>query len=392
MSIICSIIQKYVDPTINSNIFSCIQNKINEQNKMDYMLYINNNHKKMLSLDINHCDNLFLFIYISNLYYCSSIEDDVNNIMNNGIINKFRLLNDFLNNSFISKNIKENFLDIFQKAQRTYYGFAKFAHLYKYKKATIKQSSDLYMNEIDPSKKNVLTIYQNNSKYLFINSDLIKIINSALLNTVWFFSKPIHPKNPYNNLVFDNSTLYNIYFHIKKTSVIIPLLFHLFFQTNFDLELFLNDNECVIRETFIKNYVNNTHSSILYHDLKYMFLVNYKYTKKIAIHKDISNEKIVNIFRPYLQLYYLNKYGVYGSIKKQQSIVDLKIKLMYFVKFNPNFGRKIYKVDKNSATKNKLTFIYNMDHINFYDKFVELKPSIIPVHQNNNSDSDYEFD
>jgi hypothetical protein len=65
---------------------------------------------------------------------------------------------------------------------------------------------------------------------------------------------------------------------------------------------------------------------------------------------------------------------------------------MDFVKFNYKFGRKIYKVVRRSATKNILTFTYNLNHINFYDKFVEIKPSIIPVQQNNNSDSDYEFD
>jgi hypothetical protein len=120
----------------------------------------------------------------------------------------------------------------------------------------------------------------------------------------------------------------------------------MFFKANFDLEVFLYDNESFIRETTIKNYVKNSPPSDLYHDLKMMLSVNTRYTKKLFIHNDVPAEKLVDIFRPYFHLFYLHKYGVYGTDKRNKSLGELKSKLRAFVEYNPFFGRRLCKSEK----------------------------------------------
>jgi hypothetical protein len=89
---------------------------------------------------------------------------------------KFFELNSMLNNMFMSKANKENILDIFYKCQRVYWGFSRLAFAYKYKKAKMQITYDLYMNDILVDQQNVILVFQNNAKYTFIVQDLIKII------------------------------------------------------------------------------------------------------------------------------------------------------------------------------------------------------------------------
>ena len=64
------------------------------------------------------------------------------------------------------------------------------------------------------------------------------IINNALSNSPDFFSVPLVIKNPYNNVPFNKSTLYNIYFNIMSKTYIVSELIHKFFLTNFDINKF----------------------------------------------------------------------------------------------------------------------------------------------------------
>lgn len=381
MSLLCSIIQKLIDNSFSIN--------MQEYNCYEYWGKINT-HKNNNTFNMYDKPNYFLYMYCSNLHYS-------NNEMKNFAQKKYFYLNDFMNNIFISKNIKNAFMDYFQKAQRTYFALAKVANIYKYKKATVKINVDLYLNELNPKNKNVITIIQKGSKYLFVGSDLVKIINASLLNSSHFFAEPLHPKNPFNNIPFDHATLYNIYFHIKHNCVNNSILFHLFFKVNFDIDKFLYENESFIRDEAIKNYAKNTPSSVLQHDLKSMLFVNHRYTKKLFIHDDIPIDTLIDIFRPYLYLYYLHRYSVKGTEKKVNSYFTLKYKLRDFVEYNPLFGRKAYKIVKKivqvkcnvtnnmiATVKNISTFSFNLDHINFYKKNIENSKNIFDFHYNNN--------
>jgi len=370
MSLFCNIIQKIIDDEKYIEVQSHTCN--------EYWEYIYNKCKEECSTQKQkQKQNFFFYLYISNLFYHSDKKG-------NFIYNKYFYLNSFLSNLFTNDNDKAFILNIFQKSQRVYNGFARLAHIYKYKKATIKINMDLYMNELQEGEKNVFTVLQDRSKYLFTMDDLIKMVNSSLTNAPFFFSDPLQPKNPFNNVPFNISILYNIYFFVKDNCHKNMVLFELFFRANFDLNRFLYDNECYIRDLAIKNYTNNSPPNVLYNSLQNMFEVNRMYTKKIFIHSDIPKDTIVDIFRPYFYLYFTFKYGVNGTEKRIKSYYLLKKKLKDFVVFNPLFGRKKYTIKKQFVNvrcnvtnktkvvlKEKAELSFNLKHIHFYNGNVD---------------------
>lgn len=282
---------------------------------------------------------------------------------------KFTFLTNVLENMFYNEETKNLYFSYFSKIQKTHFAFMRFARLYKYKKAVVQISSDLYMNELDEKHPGVFVLFQNNCKYLFSASDLVNIMNNNLSNSYLFFSEPLAPKNPYNNIAFDHATLYNIYFFMKGRPFAMPVLYQQFFNVDFDIEIFREDNEQLIREETIKRYVYSTSPNILYNTVVSMIETlksnNPKY-KILSIHKNFPKNKLVEIMRPYLHLYYLSKYYVVGTEKITNSYEILVKKFDLFIKYNPYFGRKLFKRDD----KNKvLPDNYDENHMNFYKKY-----------------------
>ena len=164
------------------------------------------------------------------------------------IQNKFTFLKDSLNNIFISEQIREEALNYFCRIQKIYNVFSRLAYNYKYKKAKIIIDSDLIMNPINENDKFTFCLFQNNYKYLFNIHELIKIINNSIANSCHFFYNPLQIKNPYNNIVLNKSTLYNIYFFIKMKTLITPEIFYYFFKANFNINNFVKDYQHVLRD------------------------------------------------------------------------------------------------------------------------------------------------
>jgi len=213
-------------------------------------------------------------------------------------------LDSFLNFS------REDFIQYFCKIQRTYNALSKFAFIYKYKKSVMSVTQDMGLNDINISNKNVLCIYDKNTRYLFNINDIIKIINTSLTNAFMFFAEPLPIKNPYNNLPFTKANLYNIYFFINFNTNIHADLFDKFFHCDFDLSIFYKKYEHLLREYSIINFINNLTASILIEEIKKMLLV-YNYKNKLnKIKIDVSFPKniLIKIMKPYLVLYFQNCY------------------------------------------------------------------------------------
>jgi hypothetical protein len=309
--------------------------------------------------------------------------------MNRFIIEKYTFLNSIFENVFYNEVNKELFLSEFSKIQKIYFTLSKFARICKYKKSTVKITTDLYMNELDETMKNVFVLYEDGSKYFFSVTDLVNIMNSSLSHTYSFFSDPLKPKNPYNNLPFNKSTLYNIYFFMKMSTFIMPQLLERYFVSNFDIKVFQYENECLIRDFAIKRYIYSSNYDTLYDNVMTMIYDlkkrNRKYKHFMNVDDDFPQKNLVDIMRPYLHLYYLSKYYVTGTEKKNDSMEKLMNKFDLFVRFNPQFGRKIIKIER--IPKKKVTIEYNDKHMNFYKKYPNTAfpklPTIVDIDNSN---------
>jgi len=278
---------------------------------------------------------------------------------------KFDFFNQNMTNRFFNTEMKEHFLSTFCKIQQTYFAFSRLYRIWKLKYGKFVVTTDLGMNDLSLNDKNVMCILHDNKNYLFSIRDLINLIETALLNHYCFFSLPLAVKNPYNNLHFNKSTLYNIYYFVKfKTEFYPELLFH-FFNTNFNLTTFGRKYEYLLREISLEKHVKNTDTDSLYSDVKDMIhFVLIRNKHKITIHKDFPKQKLVEIMRPYLQLWYSSFYSLI-PVKQQSSMKRLMRKLIKFFKFNPKFGRRYIKLDTmyfNETPRHIQTICYNDTH------------------------------
>ena len=125
---------------------------------------------------------------------------------------KFRFLSFIQDNIFLEDSMKQENLDIFGKVQKIYHGFSKLAIIFKYKNAKIHNITDLSMTPFIHIKNvNLFNLLQNNLIYLFTRRDLICLLNSALSFSPFLFLEPLISKNPYTNVLFTKTNLYNIY-------------------------------------------------------------------------------------------------------------------------------------------------------------------------------------
>lgn len=280
---------------------------------------------------------------------------------------KFEHFNNAINNIFLTESQKESYINYFCKFQRTLTAFSRLAHIYKSKTSKIVAYNDLGMNPIDINCRDTIAIIQNKNKYLFRINDLINVIETCLTNSYQLFADPLVSKNPFNNVPFNKSTLYNIYFFLRSKSMVLPELFHKYFLTNFDLNRFKIEFEYLIREKAIKKYIENTDDDLFFeyaHDMFYEFGHD-----EVKIDVTFPNKKLSLILSPYVELYYQSKHSLIHSVKQNAHCL-LKLKLHRFVNFNPNFGRKVIKIEKHWSLKlgknvSRTVVTYNENHVNF---------------------------
>jgi hypothetical protein len=325
-------------------------------------------------------ENIYISFFINNIYYKEKklLYEDYHYRIANA---KFLALNEYLNNIFYTKEIKETIFNIFSKAQKCYHAFSRFSHIYKFKKYKVVVENDLSLNPLNPNHRNTFILIENNSKFLFSLNDLISIIETAICNSPNFFADPIWPENPYNKQKLKPSTLYNIYFKLKESGRLISSLFHFFFLEHFQLSNFVEQYEAFIRENSIKKFIFNSPYTTLYIPTLKM-LKNNKYTKLLKIDDEFPKDKLVDIFRPFLYYYYIYNYDIKGTSKIYSYKIFLHQKLKKFYQYNKLFGRKSYSVNKNFNSKTKSLSCFNTNHIGFYK---------IPVTTIETYDSDFAF-
>jgi len=350
-----TIIQKYYG---QDKVFSLTKNGgVNSLKFLQY-IYKNNHNNKTKAAG-------FFYYYILQILVDADDDDD------EFIYKKFNELKKLIVNPFMSETMSEELMKDFYGFQRTYNGFAKLAHIYKFKKAKVQINTDLCMNDLNPKKSNVFVLFQNNLKYYFSARDLINMINSNLSHCIGFAPDMIVSKNPYNNVILSETCLYNIYFFLRWNAYIIPELFHGFFLSSFNATTFHYNYEFNIINEHIKNFIYNSHHDTLYPIFMEMWESHYRITRKILIDVEFPRDKLMNIMKPYLHLYYTSLYATNGTYKQCNAEYTLRRKLMRFRNFNPLFGRKYIRFTKDIFGKRHRRVEFDLKHINFYNSRFE---------------------
>jgi len=323
--------------------------------------------EKFNTTDVN-CSENFLYLLI----YSIKVERE-NVTEKKELSSKFICLKRTIDNIFLRDVTRRNVELLFCDIQKMYRGFSRLSYLYKYKKAKIIVDYDLCLNPIAPEQKNVFVLYQNNNKYFFRIGDLISIIRNAICNTDYFFTSPLICKNPFNNVPLSKSAFYNIYFFIRFGKFILPDFIHNFFLMDFHLLNFIRNNESIIRERAIETAVNGDVLFSTYNDiLDLIHYCNYfvGVKKRLKIDPTFSKQVLVNIFRPYLHLFYRTKY-TNCSIVRKYSKMELVKKFKRFIEYNPTFGTKVMvktvKIGKKGKKDRALTPRFDLRHVKFHD-------------------------
>lgn len=285
----------------------------------------------------------------------------------------FFLQRKLVENIFLSEIMKDEFLELFRKIQQKFLCIQRFIFMIKYKKAKIVVENDLSLNPISEKDKNVIIIYQNNNKYLFNIRDIIQLIEKSITHSEFFFSKPLICKNPYNNLILNKSTLYNIYFFMRFKTLYFSEILHQFFLCNFHLSEFHEKNYALVRNTAIYDFFKN--ESSLYCLRRYILEMLDEYNNtfiynQIEIHHEFPLKKLVEIMKPYLKIYLISKYSLV-TLDKVDAKIWLHDKLLRLQKNTPFFGRKIFKFEYTNQwlqEEKTLNFYFVEDHISFYEE------------------------
>ena len=306
----------------------------------------------------------------------------INNLLKN--YKKFHLIEEIMNNFYFSQkqNEKEELFNLFCKIQTIYHKLNRFVFLCKYKRSKLIVDNDLQLNQIKKNQQNIICIYHINSKYLFKIDELLKIIYMSLTNNCSFFSEPISIKNPYNNIPFGKSILYFIYIYLVLNTKIMFIkpeyldVFLKFKKCNFDITMFVDNYEYILREYSLQNYLNNSTKKTILDDIKLIidsFNSNFSnQNKKIKIDEEFPENILIKTMKPYLYLYLVYNYSLVqeNKIRAKKNFYN---KMYEFQRFNPRFGKKniilkdIIKNGKIKKIKSHIEFDTKHKKFNTYE-------------------------
>jgi hypothetical protein len=258
---------------------------------------------------------------------------------------KFGYLETVKSNLFYSEENKRRFIMAFESAQRQYHILLRFINKLRLRRSVLRIQTDLILNPISESHRNVVAVHHNGNKYLFTIMDITKIIENSILNSAHMVSSPIAVKNPYNNIPFTKSSLYNLYFQIKSRDFILSPAFHNYFLCNFNLKRFKLENEVLIRDEAISRYLSSSCINTLTKEVRAMikwYNGRCEEGYSMNVNKDYPKEKLVAAMKPYLAHYFKHVFSLDLNAQYYNEY-RLEEKLHQFVRRYPLFGCKIRK-------------------------------------------------
>ena len=204
-----------------------------------------------------------------------------------------------------------------------------------------KIDSDLYLTSLDNfNGKYIISLLEKKSIYKFRISDIVNLWMLALTHVCGLFVKSLCVKNPYTNLEFSKSSLYNIFFKLVHTGFIIPPLIISFVKCNLDIDMFTIKNYPELKELSILNFMRE--GSCLD---KYEHIINMLHdNRKIIDYHTIASlsgwsvkKRATVVFSNYLFLYLQSEFSC-NPLIKNESRKRLQEKLKKFKTDEPTFG------------------------------------------------------
>ena len=256
---------------------------------------------------------------------------------------KFEYLQHVFDNPFLNESNKDDFLQAFCQIQKIYYQLLHIQQMLLMNDSKIQNTNDLLSNNLDRhDTKHVICIYQQKKCFLFSMNDLIKMIQISIGYSPNFQHNPLVCKNPYNNVEFNKSTMYRIYFWIKKHRIIMPRLVESLFRCEFDIEMFGINYSTQVLEYYVKYFVQNTSVNGLFFHVKNMLEIYNEYIvteNQINISSFVSKSLLVEKVKHILVFYLLYKYSNDENIS-DANYYHMELLLKSFIKKNPIFERK----------------------------------------------------
>jgi hypothetical protein len=208
------------------------------------------------------------------------------------------------NNIYLNPDHRTHLINMYSIACRRQMILRRAVWKYRMKRKPAMNTTDLYMNPIDPSHPTMM-IYVNGTKYIFRIQEIQRTILTAIEMADAMFAVPVLPKNPYTGVPFSYWTLYRIYVCVRLSPVELNPLFKYFTDVGFNINLFLMKYECLLRERHIADLLRNLTPIEELFDVRSMIdLVN-----------DRSNHNFPYVYprevsRPWLKLYYNHLYSM----------------------------------------------------------------------------------
>lgn len=265
---------------------------------------------------------------------------------------KYNNLIEAFNSNFTSQEIKKKYLQFHYLYNKYIISIIKIQQLWKLKKyRKYDYDYDMNMNELSNYKENEKFIIINNKTiYTFTIRDFIKIFNSSLMKCEYLNDKPSHPCNPFTNIPFTATQLYNFYIKCRINNVDIGYFIKQYYKLNMNLISFKFENHFKLGVNAIQNYIFYSTNETLYDEIFNMFY--YFNAENIYEQYFLQNYRMVHLKEP-----------SNANIKYKNKIVRICKKLLepYFIflyKCNGDESLKIYYIHNLFGKIKKLCIQY----------------------------------
>ena len=258
------------------------------------------------------------------------------------------------NNFFINEKKQQDLIALFSKAQEIYWTLNRFAQKYKYKKTkSFDIQKSLYEVEFSKCKKtHIISLIENNTKYIFRINELLNLWKTSLANCCNLQPAPIIPRNPYTGLKISIHNLYNIYFFARfNTDILINNLIKSFFYLNFDIKKFKKEQYHNLCDNAIKNYIQDSEPIQLFYDCINMVNANPRIFNYSRINEEMNYKhkiQFVHLLKEYLTYYLYSTESCNPFIKSKNRIL-FKKSIKNFMKKHPTFGRRIILTPRSQS-------------------------------------------